>query len=262
MDANLRKKSPRAPSLSLDDAVERTARLYEKEGRHPTSTDVVAQGLGYKDSNNGRAAQMLASLRYYGLVERPKDGHLAVSKDFESYQFAPDPAVQHDLLVKWLTTPPVFAELLGKYESRLPSDATIKFDLIQKGFAPSTADTCVALFRRSVEYAKYFDVPVDSSELGGEVTHGVTAPDMPDQAVDIPPRVSFPEAVKPRLDQRQLQQGEGEELVRIPIRLPKGRQAWLEIPIPFYEADKARLKAYIDLQLTDDEDDGSSEQGD
>lgn len=140
MDTVVRKKSPRAPSMPLTDALERTVKLYEKEGRHATSVDVVAQGLGYKDSKNGRAAQALASLRYYGLVERPKEGYLAVSKDFESYQFAPSASIKRDLLIKMLTTPPVFAELLEKYEARLPSDATIKFDLIQKGFSSGTAD--------------------------------------------------------------------------------------------------------------------------
>jgi hypothetical protein len=41
---------------------------------------------------------------------------------------------------------------------------------------------------------------------------------------------------------------------RIPIRLPGGRRAWLEIPPVFYEADKARIKAQIDLLLTEDGD--------
>jgi hypothetical protein len=37
------------------------------------------------------------------------------------------------------------------------------------------------------------------------------------------------------------------------VRLDQSRRAWLEIPTPFYEADKKRLKAQIDLLLTDDE---------
>lgn len=40
---------------------------------------------------------------------------------------------------------------------------------------------------------------------------------------------------------------------RIPVRLSAGRKAWLEIPTPFYAADKARLKAQIDLLLAEDE---------
>lgn len=40
---------------------------------------------------------------------------------------------------------------------------------------------------------------------------------------------------------------------RIPVRLTAGRKAWLEIPSPLYAADKARLKAQIDLLLAEDE---------
>ena len=40
---------------------------------------------------------------------------------------------------------------------------------------------------------------------------------------------------------------------RIPVRLSAGRKAWLEIPTPLYAADKARLKAQIDLLLAEDE---------
>ncbi|MDR6409688.1 UNVERIFIED_ORG: hypothetical protein ABIC62_002485 [Burkholderia sp. 1595] len=256
MDVSVRKKSPRAPSMSLDDAIERTAKIYGQEGRHPTSADVVAQGLGYKDSNNGRAAQMLASLKYYGLVERPKEGYLAVSKDFEAYHFAPDARVKREYLLKLLATPPVFAELLAKYESRLPSDATIKFDLIQKGFSSATADTCVGLFRRSVEYVKYYDVSDDSQAELVDAKFDEEEPESSkySSVATLPVDTS---RVQSR-ESEQLQSVVGEsngDMVRIPIRLPQNRQAWLEIPIPFYEADKKRLKAHIDLQLTDDEGD-------
>lgn len=260
MDVSVRKKSPRAPSMSLDDAIERTAKLYAQEGRHATSADVVAQGLGYKDSNNGRAAQMLASLKYYGLVERPKEGYLAVSKDFESYHFAPDARVKREFLVKLLTTPPVFAELLAKYESRLPSDATIKFDLIQKGFSSATADSCVALFRRSVEYVKYYDGGEDSPKTAEEVGVDTAGEEARDYSPPVVPKEDG-QQLAPREPERLQQPAReiGDNTVRIPVRLPRNRQAWLEIPIPFFEADKKRLKAYIDLQLTDDEDDSEPE---
>lgn len=39
----------------------------------------------------------------------------------------------------------------------------------------------------------------------------------------------------------------------INIRLSNDRKAVLTLPVPFYEKDKASLKAYIDLQFTDEE---------
>jgi hypothetical protein len=40
---------------------------------------------------------------------------------------------------------------------------------------------------------------------------------------------------------------------RIPIRLRGGRRAWLEIPTPFYAADKERIKLQVDLLLTEED---------
>ncbi len=254
MDSDLRKKSPRAPSMALDDAVERVTKVYEKEGRHPTSMDVIAQGLGYKDSNNGRARSAIASLGYYGLVERMKDGKLAVSRDLETYQFAPDPSLRRSQLITWLKTPAVFADLVEKYDGRLPSDATIKYDLIVMGFSAATADSCAAIFRRSVEFAGYYDVDHGAASLELD-----PAPQTDERELSGPlPAVGG--EVEARGNSTSVDNlagpgpGPGSEIVRVQVRLPKGRQAWLELPVPFFEADKERIKKHIDLQLTDDED--------
>ncbi|MDQ2821218.1 MAG: hypothetical protein M3Y65_12625 [Pseudomonadota bacterium] len=78
-----RKKSPRAPSMALNEALDRALKLYELERLHSSPVDVVATGIGYKSANSGSALSALASLRYFGLLERPKDGFLAVAKAVE-----------------------------------------------------------------------------------------------------------------------------------------------------------------------------------
>lgn len=229
-----RKKSPRAPSLALEDALARALLVYEKERRHEVPVDVVAQDMGYKGSRNGAALAALASLRYFGLVERPREGTLAVTKDVETFKFAPEESARRQLLKKWVTTPPVFAELLEKYSGDLPSDAVIKFDLIQKGFTPDGAEDCMSVFRRSVEFAQYYDgepireEPVATSADTQQATASVA--------------------------QLQINSVPSEQNVdRIPIRLTGNRRAWLEVPIPFYESDKERIKAQVDLLLSDDQ---------
>ena len=94
-----RRKSPRAPSMALDEALDRALKAYERDRLHPAATELFAQNIGYKGANNGSALQAMASMRYYGLIERPKEGVLAVSKDVESYKFAPDDAMRSDLLL-------------------------------------------------------------------------------------------------------------------------------------------------------------------
>ena len=150
----LRKRSPRAPTISLREAVDRAVKIYENEGKHPATVDIVAQHLGYKSSANGAAKQVLATLGYFGLVERPADGMLAVTKSVEGFKFAPSDIQRAEILRKWLVTPGVYAELLEKYQGHLPSEASLKYELIQKGFNPTTADECLAAFLGSVKFVE------------------------------------------------------------------------------------------------------------
>jgi len=233
MNENVRKKSPRAPSIPLSEAIEAAIKIYEKEHRHSAPTEAVAQHLGYKGANNGAALRLIAAVRYYGLLERPADGQLAVAKEVESYQFAPSEEIRRGLLRQWLKTPPIFGELLEKYPNALPSDQTLRYDLIQKGFLPDAVDSVVAALRNSVEFSHFYDS--DSKEFG-----------------QAPPSTSRPPSETPA-DVADGRPQVASNMDRIPVRLPGGRRAFLEIPSPFYEADKERIKKQVDLLLTQED---------
>lgn len=245
-----KKKSPRAPSLALGDAIERALRVYDEEGgRHPAPLDTVAQHLGYKNAKSGAALTAIASLRYYGLFERPMDGHLAATQDLESYKFAPSDKLRKELAVKWLQTPPIFSELLEKFEAGLPSDGTLKHTLIQMGFTPSGADICMGAFRKSVEFSGYYETPVKSEEeVFDEGENSAVSTDAPASS---PQEQSTSASTAVALT--------SSDVDRIPVRLPGGRRAWIEIPSPFYSTDRERLKAQIDLLLADDEEEEMGE---
>lgn len=244
-----RKKSPRAPSIPLDEAVERALKVYEKERRHATPTDVVAQNLGYKSANNGSALSVIAALRSYGLLEKVQDAKLAVSKDVEAYRFAPSEDLRSALRIKWLKAPNVFTELLDKYADGFPSDASLRFDLIQRGFTPATAESTLNILKKSVEFARFF-----------EQSHRNDAEQEQSLIEAQPEARESRSAIDAQLEPAESAAAGSVHLAakaydRIPVRLSGGRRAWLEIPTPFYEADKKRLKAQIDLLLTEDEED-------
>lgn len=48
--------------------------------------------------------------------------------------------------------PPLFAELVDRFGSKLPSDETLTDELIQRAFIPSSALSVVGVFRRSFEF--------------------------------------------------------------------------------------------------------------
>lgn len=252
-----RKKSPRAPSLPLDDALVRIMKVYERERLHAAPTEIVAQHLGYKSANNGSALSTLASLRYFGLLDRPKEGLLAVAKEVESYQFAPDEKLKRSFLLSFLKRPSLYNELLEKYESGLPSDANLKFELIQRGFAPQAADTAVGVFKRSVEFTNYFGENIEAEDIvyadvsGGSQEESKVGDDLQPPVVNLTPSSIAGAAIR-------ISDPEEGSLDRIPVRLPGGRRAWLLIPTPFYNADKERIKAQIDLLLTKEDEDSSA----
>jgi hypothetical protein len=230
-DASIpRKKSPRAPTIPLDEAIERVMKAYDKERLHPAPTDVVAQNLGYKGASSGSALAAMASL----------------TKEVEAFKFAPEESLKRSMVIGFLRRPALFAELLEKYSTGLPSDANLRYDLIQRGFLPSTASEVVSVFRRSSDFAKYFDN--GGEELSGDQDSSEQDPAPP----QITPEVR--ERTLPSMVQTTLQEvpDDGQH-DRIPVRLKGGRRAWLVIPTPFFAADKQRLKAQIDLLLTEDE---------
>ncbi|MEW6512548.1 MAG: hypothetical protein AB1443_00950 [Pseudomonadota bacterium] len=253
MSAVTRKKSPRAPSMSLGDAIEKVGRIYDRERCHAAPIDGVAQHIGYKSAANGAALAAMASLKYYGLVDRPREGMIAVSKDFEAFRFAPTEVIKQGLITKWLKSPSVFADLLEKYPESLPSDATLKFDLIQKGFAPAAADVCQQVFRKSVDYAKYFDADQSTLPIVEDSDNPENSEPSSDQATSnaVGQRAPLTKTGSATTVRANIK----DDIDRIPVRLAGGRRAWIEVPMPFYEADKDRLKKQIDLLLTDNDDD-------
>jgi hypothetical protein len=236
-----RKKSPRAPLLALEQALERALRVYEQERLHAAPADAVAQALGFTNASNGSATTSLASLRYFGLLERPEEGFLAVTKVMESYKYAPDEGMRNEILHELLKTPPLYQELLEKYSSGLPSSATLKYELIQKGFLPQAVDAVLSAFLQSVSFAKYFETDRSVVE---EAPPGDVAQVHDHKQATLHHRLESPP---------QFAVDQSANIDQIPIRLSGGRKAWLNIPTPFYEADKERIKAHIDVLFADDD---------
>jgi hypothetical protein len=231
--------------MALDDALERALLAYDRERLHPAPTDVIAQHIGYKGANNGAALAALASLRYFGLLDRPKEGMLSVSKNVESFKFAPDESLKRSILVNFLKSPSLYVDLLEKYDKVLPSEANLRYDLIQRGFSPTAAEGVLAAFLKSIQYVGYFD-----DKNGHRAEPASFQDDDVSKTDDRPARATQHSPSQLHMAPSGLDEGEFD---KIPVRLSKGRRAWLIIPVPFFQADKVRLKAQIDLVLTQDE---------
>lgn len=240
-----RKKSPRCPSINLEEAIKRASLLYDKENKHFVAPDIAAKAIGYKDSNSGAAKTMMASLSYYGLIRRNhKDGKIAVSLDLEKYRFAPDENLKAQFLSTWIHSPKVFSDLLSKYGDNLPSEAAMKYELIENGFAPDAAENASGVFRESINFVKSKSVLIasqDESQLDDTGDADLVNVIEDQKNTDISPSVML----SPELNKT---------MKSITVFLPKGREAILYIPRPFFEKDKDVIKRQLDALLTDDED--------
>jgi hypothetical protein len=228
--------------MALEEALSRAIKMYQAERRHVARVEVAMGHIGYS-SKSGAALQAMASLGYWGLIERPKDGYVVVSKDVEDYQFTPDANHKRALLRKFMLNPSLFAAMLDQYGSHLPSDQTITFELIQRGFAPSAAGACLSVFKKSLEFSDYFAGDENDAHL-----HGSQQEEVPPSSGMAQQAESGDKDVVPAVASPAIAPGH-----RLPVKLSGGRTAWIEFPDPFYSADRVRLKGYIDLHLADDE---------
>ncbi|MBL3676976.1 MAG: hypothetical protein JKP92_05615 [Alphaproteobacteria bacterium] len=242
MNQEPRRRSPRCPSIDLGDALKRTESIYQKGRTHAMMADAAAQSLGYKNSGSGIAKSILAALCYFGLIER-KGGKFSVSSDFEKYMHAPDKEKGLHYLETFLKKPTIFESLIEKYGMELlslPSDAIIKYDLIEQGFRPEAAEEAVGAFKRSLEFIERQQDSDLEIQKESENDTNINNED---------------ETIKRNTENKEIRNNiELSEFKKITIFLPEGREAVLHVPRPFYIKDKLTINRQIGALLADDED--------
>jgi len=143
-------RSPNYPRLSLADAIEQVDKVYRKERTHKTSREAVAQALGYT-SLNGASMGRIGTLRQYGLLEEDTDG-LRVSQDAVALVILPEGDPERvTALQKVAFTPRLFSELRDEYGETLPSDVSLRYALIKRGFSEKAANDVIRAYRDTLE---------------------------------------------------------------------------------------------------------------
>lgn len=187
----VKQRSPRAPSIDLEAALERARVLYQEEGANAAPVDTVLRHWGY-NSRNGRSLTLLASVKQYGLIEDEGAGDkrrvrltpqaLKIIRDPREKSPERDAAIQQLALV-----PKVHQRVLAAFPEGLPSDDTLQWHLIEEEkFTDTGAREFVNQFRRTIDFARLTpsaivddqdednEVPADTLEkpLAGQETPG------------------------------------------------------------------------------------------
>lgn len=163
-----RTRSPNYPRIGLRDAIERIEKLYKKERTHTTTREAIAEGLGYT-SLNGSSMGLISTLRQYGLLVEESDG-LRVSQSAVALAMLPKSDSERiEALREAAFAPRLFSEFYEEYGDTLPSDVSLRYALVKKGFSEKAANEAIRSYRDTLELvseeaAEYTDADVEDQQ--------------------------------------------------------------------------------------------------
>jgi hypothetical protein len=141
-------RSPNYPAISLPEALDLVAKVYQREKRSPADPERIALALGYR-SMSGPARTKLSGLRKFGLVEETGNG-VRLSDLAMTILYPRTPDEKRDALRTAATTPGLFREL-AEYPGA--SDDNLVSRLVRTGFTEAGARSAVASFRKTMSLA-------------------------------------------------------------------------------------------------------------
>jgi hypothetical protein len=154
--ANMR--SPNYPAVSLPEAVELVAKLYQREKRSPVDPERAALAWGYS-SLSGPPRSKLSALRKYGLVDDGPQG-IRVS-DRALTILNPLDAQEKEAALRDAALEPALFRELASFPGA--SDENLASRLVRVGFTEAGARLAVASFRETMSLAGPEATGYDSS---------------------------------------------------------------------------------------------------
>lgn len=154
-----KQRSPSYPGIGLEVAIERAQALYGQEQRNFAHIDTAIGHWGYRPKS-GAGLVVVAALKKFGLVDEEGGGStrkVRVSEDARRLILLDSDEHRNErvrLLKKLALTPTIHSELWKKYGAALPSDATLRYELItERGFTDLAVREFIPQFRATIAYA-------------------------------------------------------------------------------------------------------------
>ena len=225
-------RSPRYPSLSLPDAIEKVRGIYKKEYTHKIDKKLVAKRMGY-NSLNGSSLTAISAVTKYGLLEGR--GELQVTPLAVTILAGPaDSPERQSAIREAALRPTLFAELDQHYGDHIPTAENVSAYLQKNKFTPHAAVAAVRAFRETFEFVSREGNRYDGPQEEGE---GDTEPDT---EPDISQMAHAPVSPQPQVGQRRdvFSLAEGEAVLQMPATLSRDSvqefEDWLELIVKKY----------------------------
>lgn len=163
----VRLRSPRYPSMSLEDAIEHGKTIFEKDRRHPIAREVAAAHIGYK-SLNGAADSALSSLMQYGILEKVAKGEVRVSQWTVDILHPDSPAQRAAAIRSAAQNPTLFQALDDRFRDAIPSVETLRSYLTRENFNDRALGPIISAYTKTrafmtQECANDFSVPRENA---------------------------------------------------------------------------------------------------
>lgn len=188
-----KKRSPRYPSMSLEEAISKVEAIFQKEHRNPMPKEVAVQHMGY-GSVNGASLGALASLKMYGLLEGRGD-ELRVSPSAICIIVdagTDDQTERSQALRGALQISELFADLSERF-GKTPTETNLSAYLTKSGFRPDAARTAARSYIESVAFVERETVGYNVEDKITSVKQGDIAMEVPTGALSLtgnPPKLS------------------------------------------------------------------------
>lgn len=203
-----RARSPKYPSISLKEAVDRATAVYERDYQNPIPREVIAGHMGYSGIT-GKSLGVLASLTRFGLLEgRGNDSRISdlAVRIIAHPVGSPERAAA---LQEAAVHPDLFAELDQRFAAG-GSDQALRAHLLTRKFIPSAAEAAIRAYRETRQFVE--------SESG-----------VPGEVAEMPNSPTFPEASGRRAAVMQPKVGTGRSLSFAQLLRPSGDPYRIEV---------------------------------
>lgn len=176
-------RSPRYPSMSLEDAIENGQTIFEKDRRHPITREVAAGHIGYK-SLNGAADAALSSLMQYGIIEKVAKGEVRVTQRTIDILHPDQPSQRAVAIKSAADSPTLFRTLDERFPEAIPSTETLRSFLTRENFNARAIGPIVAAYTKTrafvaKECANDFGVPRENAGAESGATEDNDGPKKP-----------------------------------------------------------------------------------
>lgn len=144
-----RHRSPNYPGIGLKAAVEKITGLYKADGLVASPTDAAMKHMG-----GGDPGRVVSALKSFGLATEENERIKLTQRGIDIVARPAEDPKRKQAIKEAALGPTIYRDLLKEYTDVLPSDTTLRSELIAgKKFNPKAVDDFIRDFKATVEFA-------------------------------------------------------------------------------------------------------------